>query len=65
MTPFRPKVILIRKFEICRFSKLHDQTRDRVPDGAVTRVCATEDKFAVVVVASYLSVVRNPVCFKA
>ena len=31
----------------------------------VMRVCATEDKTAVVVVASYCSVSRNPVRFKA
>ena len=31
----------------------------------VMRVCTTEDKTAVVVVASYRSVSRNPVRFKA
>ena len=30
----------------------------------VMRVCVTEDKTADVVVASYRSVSRNPVCFK-
>ena len=33
--------------------------------GGVMRVCAIEDKTAVVVVASYRSVSRNPVRFKA
>ena len=31
----------------------------------MTKVCLTEDKIAVVVVASYRSVLRNPVRFKA
>ena len=33
--------------------------------GVVTSLCAIEDKTAVVVVASYRSVSRNPVRFKA
>ena len=33
--------------------------------GGVMRVCAIKDKTAVVVVASYCSVSRNPVRFKA
>ena len=33
--------------------------------GGVMRACAIEDKAAIVVVASYRSVIRNPVRFKA
>ena len=33
--------------------------------GGVMRVCTIEDKTAIVVVASYRSVSRNPVRFKA
>ena len=39
--------------------------RLKLRDGGVMRVCASEDKIAVVVVASYHSVSRNPVRFKA
>ena len=37
----------------------------QIRHGGVTRVCAIEDKTAVVVVASYRSVSSNPVRFKA
>ena len=48
-------------------NKLHGQTRDRAKDqtSGVMSLCAIEDKTAVVVVASYCSVSRNLVRFKA
>ena len=39
--------------------------RLEIRHGGVMRVCAIKDKTAVVVVASYRSVSRNPVRFKA
>ena len=50
------------------FNHIHDQAGDRARDrhcGEMTEVCVTEDKTDVVVVASYHSVSRNPVRFKA
>ena len=41
------------------------KTGVKIRHDEVTRVCAIEDKSAVVVVASYGSVSRNPDCFKA
>ena len=46
---------------------VHDQTQGRAQDQTclVMTVCAIQDRTAVVVVPSYRSVSRNPVCFKA
>ena len=41
------------------------EIRVDIRHGGVMRACAIEDKIALVVVASYRSVSRNPVRFKA
>ena len=53
MTPFRSKVILIRRFEIYWFYKLQDRARDQT--WSSDEGCVIEDKIAVVVVTLYRS----------
>ena len=66
---FSSKVTLIRRFEIYTFLFINYMIRLEVGleirHRGVMSLCAIEDKTAVVVVASYRSVSRNPVRFKA
>ena len=66
---FSSKVILIRRPEICAFLFIKHMIRPeiglKIRHRGVMSLCAIEDKTAVVVVASYRSVSRNPVRFKA
>ena len=61
MTAFRTEEL--RSIDFNHLIRLGDRARDRHSE-EITEVCSTEDKTAVVVVASYRSVSRNPVSFR-